>query len=330
MQLTGQAPSVESCCQVCDEDDQSTCASGSDMSGQQEAAPADGTGLVDVVVRSAGEKSARCTLCGDRLSASKFLHAHEAFCRGEPTNPLIAAFLRDPRLQANGWLEALSHPALHKVNQRNGFTRELTESLAMLAVLRRICDGGDVAHDGGERTECRDGAGADEAPSSITAAWHVVDLCCGKGFLATLIGVLYPHFRVTAVDKRASARRPPPTTHRALPIDCPPPTAHGLPPTVLSTASVVAAACSIGPDGVDSCAACGERIVSLPSCVAAHTWSTGQRWSTGARRADGRRERMRSSRVNPPTPHPPPPPPTRSRSRAQAARPSYHTTAPRG
>jgi len=36
-------------------------------------------------------------------------------------------------------------------------------------------------------------AGPDES-------FHIIDLCCGKGFLATLVAVMYPQFKVTAVD----------------------------------------------------------------------------------------------------------------------------------
>ena len=49
--------------------------------------------------------------------------------------------------------------------------------------------------------------GASESEAA-TPSWHVIDLCTGKGFLATLIAVLYPHFVVTAVDKRDGSYLP--------------------------------------------------------------------------------------------------------------------------
>lgn len=38
--------------------------------------------------------------------------------------------------------------------------------------------------------------------------WHVVDLCCGKGFLAALVAVFFPSFTVTAVDRRSGSYLP--------------------------------------------------------------------------------------------------------------------------
>ena len=40
-----------------------------------------------------------------------------------------------------------------------------------------------------------------EEESAESGPWHVIDLCAGKGFLATLLAVLYPRMMVTAVDK---------------------------------------------------------------------------------------------------------------------------------
>ena len=99
----------------------------------QAAAINDGTAL------SRSKAGAHCALCGDRLGGCKFRAMHEAVRRGEQRNPLICRFLHDletcfPPSAA----QLLSSPALHCLNRRGKFTRELTEALAMLAQLRRI------------------------------------------------------------------------------------------------------------------------------------------------------------------------------------------------
>jgi hypothetical protein len=128
-----------------------------------------------------GETCARCAHCGDRLGGCKFRAAHDAVRRGTQRNALITQFFVETPANA---LATLSLPALHCVNNRRSFTRELTEALALLARLRRL-------------TTRVDGA-AGVGPRS----WHVIDLCCGKAFFATLVGVLHADFLVTAVDKQ--------------------------------------------------------------------------------------------------------------------------------
>ena len=139
------------------------------------------TNAQDIVVWTAGQKHSHCRLCGDRLSGCKFRTAKKEVSAALQTNRLLVEqFSQGGLMSSCSTLDRLSSPALHHVNQRKGFTRELTEALAMLKRLQRIvaCDGN---HPG---------------------PWHVIDLCCGKGFLATLAAVTFPDFTVTAVDIR--------------------------------------------------------------------------------------------------------------------------------
>jgi len=119
-------------------------------------------------------KDSHCALCGDRLRESRFRVLEAQVQAGAEKNELITAFFGSV---APDTLALLNVPVLHAMNQRKKFTRELTEGLAMLGELDRIA-----------RL-----AGPDQP-------FHVIDLCCGKGFLATLVAVLYPAFTVTAVD----------------------------------------------------------------------------------------------------------------------------------
>ena len=133
----------------------------------------------------ATETCTRCKICGDRLSGCKFVAARtaaremssafEGAVKPSARSALIERFFDELDPQA---LATLSKPELHHVNNRRNFTRELTEAIAMLQKLRSII-------------------GADSA-----STWHVIDLCCGKAFFATLVGVLYPSILVHAVDKQ--------------------------------------------------------------------------------------------------------------------------------
>lgn len=134
------------------------------------------------------EPRLRCGLCGDQFGPNKLALAHERARRDEEPNPLLAGFWAEPRLTP-ARLEVLCAPALHSFTQRGGFTREFTEVAAMLRALKAI-----VRPDGA--------AGAAGAAAATEAEpWHVIDLCCSKSFLATLVAVLYPEFRVTAIDR---------------------------------------------------------------------------------------------------------------------------------
>jgi hypothetical protein len=133
----------------------------------------------------------RCTRCGVQLRECKFTAARRAVRSGEQTNPLLAAFFADERLGGSERvMSALSSPALHALNNKREFTREFTEAAAMLFALRRLVS-----------SEAEVGAEAE-------GRWHVVDLCCGKAFLATLIAVAHPDWSVTAVDLNDEAYLP--------------------------------------------------------------------------------------------------------------------------
>ena len=135
----------------------------------------------DIAIQMPGEKSYRCRICGDRLGGCKFRLAHKDVESGKQTNPLIAQFFSDAGLGSSAAMrEALSKPALHNFNSRKRFTKELTEVLGMLVRLQRII------------------ATSSTEPEQ---SWHVIDLCCGKGFLATLVAICFPSFVVTAVDR---------------------------------------------------------------------------------------------------------------------------------
>lgn len=138
-----------------------------------------------------------CAICGDRLGQPKFKVAEAAVRRGELDNHLIRDFFGDGRTgtgseegERGRKLEALCHPLLHHVNQRHGFTREFTEALAMVARLEAAVEAGKGDDDG------------------LGEPWHVVDLCCGKGFLAALVATTFPTFHVTAIDRLSSAFQP--------------------------------------------------------------------------------------------------------------------------
>ena len=134
----------------------------------------------DIAIQMPGEKHFRCRICGDRLGGCKFRLARKDVESGKQTNPLIAQFFSDSGLGSSSAIqEALSKPALHSFNARKRFTKELTEVLGMLVRLQRII------------------ATSTEPEQS----WHVIDLCCGKGFLATLVAICFPSFVVTAVDR---------------------------------------------------------------------------------------------------------------------------------
>jgi len=169
------------------------------------AAATDQTGHTEpsataVIAQFSGESATRCAICGDRLGRSKFLSHHEAVQRGEESKALVADFFAALPKRA---LETLSLPVLHCLNNRRSFTRELTEALAMLSRLHRIVEqhgsgikGGSAIKGGSDNTGLRtDNDGFDDT-------WHVIDLCCGKAFFGTLVGVLHPSWKVHCVDKQ--------------------------------------------------------------------------------------------------------------------------------
>jgi hypothetical protein len=141
----------------------------------------------DVAIQMPGEKYFRCRLCGDRLGGCKFRRAHQDVESGAQTNPLIVHFFSDAGLGSSAAIrETLAKPSLHNFNARKRFTKELTEVLGMVSRLQRIVS----------------------ASGRADESWHVIDLCCGKGFLATLTAICFPSFVVTAVDKLIDAYLP--------------------------------------------------------------------------------------------------------------------------
>lgn len=103
---------------------------------------------------------------------------------GDPivSNPLLLGFFAD--LSA-ATVDRLSVDELHHVSQRKGWTREVTEAIAMLNGLHSI----------------KAAATAVDPADNADDAWHVIDLCCGKSHVSALVGVLHPAMLVTAVDR---------------------------------------------------------------------------------------------------------------------------------
>ena len=119
----------------------------------------------------------------------------------EQVSSLVVDFFADP-LVTDKVIAALSVPALHHINRGTRFSRELQEGLAMLGALRhciRVLASGDG-----------DGAGTDGQQAAVAEAreWHVVDLCCGKSYVSALISCIYPHYRLTAIDRVSPAYIP--------------------------------------------------------------------------------------------------------------------------
>lgn len=159
----------------------------------QAAAINDGTTM------SRSKAGAHCALCGDRLGGCKFRAMHEAVRRGEQRNPLICRFFHDlETCYPASAVQLLSSPALHCLNRRGKFTRELTEALAMLAQLRRIIARAEAHSDETDETDEPGDIGS--RPGS--GSWHVIDLCCGKAFFGTLVAVLFPSCCVHCVDRQ--------------------------------------------------------------------------------------------------------------------------------
>ena len=194
----------------------------------------------------------RCALCGDRVGGeSKFralrrqLTERPSLCQpatdtvDEPVSALLAGFFSDPLVSADV-IESLSVPELHHINRRRGFSRELSEAVAMLSSLRDCAEvidadgdgggaegggaegggaegggaeGGDFAPPAGEADSGAAGlaAGPEEGATGVggrrerrregLSAWHVVDLCCGKSFVSAVVSRLFPRCHVTAIDR---------------------------------------------------------------------------------------------------------------------------------
>ena len=161
----------------------------------------------------------RCCLCGDRMGAvSKFHVAAREAARGStkggggaPPCRLITNFFHHPSV-TDEVIDALSLPALHRINRTNKFTRELTESLAILEALRRVIgaqgEGGEGAGAAEGEGEGGGGDGGGGSDGANHQAWHVIDLCCGKSHTTAILSRLYPHWKITAVDRIPASRLP--------------------------------------------------------------------------------------------------------------------------
>jgi hypothetical protein len=130
---------------------------------------------------------------------------HEAVRRGEQRNPLICRFFHDlETCYPASAVQLLSSPALHCLNRRGKFTRELTEALAMLAQLRRIIARAEAHSDETDETDETDEPDepGDTGSRPGSGSWHVIDLCCGKAFFGTLVAALFPSCCVHCVDRQ--------------------------------------------------------------------------------------------------------------------------------
>jgi len=118
--------------------------------------------------------SVRCPICRERVKRRPGLSYLEERVRGGcDTNDLVHDFFGGPAAQA------LRAPAWHQLNDLKRLRKEVTETMAVVGVLRRL--GGSLGHARGHPL-------------------HIVDLCCGKSLTAAVIGDELPHAAVTAVD----------------------------------------------------------------------------------------------------------------------------------
>jgi hypothetical protein len=133
-----------------------------------------------------GSRGNICVLCGDKLSVDcKIKRRRAAFMSGEEDNLLMRRFFEGAHIP-EGRLSLLSVPALHHVNRRRNFSKEFTDSLGIFFALHQTLVQ----------------LGLSSAPI------RVVDLCCGKGFTAALVGAAFPNASVIAVDKIRNAYLP--------------------------------------------------------------------------------------------------------------------------
>ena len=123
-----------------------------------------------------------CPVCGERLKPRPNLHYLRArAARGDEPNPLVSAFC------ASDAADALARPVWHGLNNHKHLRKEATESMAVLAALRRLP---------------RWSASCDERDDSSAAGGgtHVLDLCSGKGLTAALAALDEPSCVVSAID----------------------------------------------------------------------------------------------------------------------------------
>jgi hypothetical protein len=113
-----------------------------------------------------------CSVCDERVKLHDNLwHLRQRVARGQETNPLVVEFIQ------SDLSKLLAQRAFHTLTSMNSFSKEVTESMACMHVLRK---------------------------TKLGSSFHVVDLCSGKS-LNTALCVLEFQSRVvvTAVDRLA-------------------------------------------------------------------------------------------------------------------------------
>ena len=148
-----------------------------------------------------------CPVCGERLKPRPNLHyLRERAARGDEPNPLVSAFC------ASGAADALARPVWHGLNNHKHLRKEASESLAVLAALRRLprwsaaCRNERAADTGADGSGGGGGGGGSGSGGSVGGGGgggrgsHVLDLCSGKGLTAALAALEEPSCVVSAID----------------------------------------------------------------------------------------------------------------------------------
>ena len=131
---------------------------------------------------------ARCALCSERVrTRPKICVLQDSAARGEEVNPLILSVLAIPEV-----VRVLGRVEMHRVTECHHFSKELTESIAVVQTLQALC------------AQCLD---SDGSACTLDSSWHVIDLCSGRS-LATALLTLITGCRVTAVDRLSADNLP--------------------------------------------------------------------------------------------------------------------------
>lgn len=113
----------------------------------------------------------RCPVCGDVARRRPLLTFFgERADKGKEDNPMLQRFFSH---KCNRILE---QPQYHQFNDMKKIRKELSESLAVLEALEA-----DLPNFG--------------------SAWHIVDLCCGKGITGLLASIRHPGVSVSLIDR---------------------------------------------------------------------------------------------------------------------------------
>ena len=142
--------------------------------GREHAAPSELVELLEAAeARDARRAACRCPLCGKPHRPRPRLRRYRERPDGEEKHGGLRAFLTSERS------EMLMAPPFHQLADAKKVRKELSEGLAALDALRGFGSG-----------------------------WHLVDLCCGKGWASALAGITHPGVVVTAVDRLDPALLP--------------------------------------------------------------------------------------------------------------------------